>query len=775
MMFLAKSNQPATPTDWRTLEQHSLDVASAVRVLLASPVLRERCAAALGEPIDDVVIDMLSVLSFLHDLGKADARWQAYICGTGARRDHTAPFLVHLSTTPSLYEALRSALALVDDEEAMLLTVVAHHGAPITDEALHRYRAETTDAAAIAETRRLVELAFRLYPRTKPITWTPAFSHSFAGVLMLADWLGSSIAFRHGADREAVVAAELATTGWRAFMVGVDPASVMQMLWPGQAAVAGAPLDDRLVLLEDSTGSGKTEAAIIRALALIDAGSVEGLYFAVPTRSAASELHARIAGIVAGVHPGQTGRVMRVIPTALDADELLPGQVRSWAAGSTKKAAVAPIGVGTIDQALLSIMRVRHSWLRRTALSTKLLVVDEVHAGDAYMIRLTEELVRGHVDGGGYAMAMSATLGEEAKARLLARRLRSLEDAQAEAYPRLTTTSKTVDFAPSSARTVVVEIDAHADALAQAVAAARAGARVLWIRSTVAEAVADRKSLVDAGARTVLHHSRYAQPDRVLKDDEVLAALGKTATRDGEGVIVIGTQTVEQSLDIDADLLVTDAAPADVMLQRWGRLHRHQRTRPKGYATPHVRVIAPGAWEAYLPEPSFKALPPQGWRWVYPVLPVVATFERLEQLGTVTLPRDQRRLVEAATHRDALRALNDRGDGWATAWRRYVGTGGVGRQVADTALVNRGDQYGYGTTEAIATRLGDPTIMVHTPGLVSPLGGGMLEEIGVPLRWWRDGEASEEATVHYDPSGIATLVAGTLTMRYTADGLERVS
>ena len=65
----------------------------------------------------------------------------------------------------------------------------------------------------------------------------------FAGVLMLADWLGSSIAFRHGADREATVAAELATTGWRAFTAGIDPAAVLLSLRPGQAAVLGAPLD----------------------------------------------------------------------------------------------------------------------------------------------------------------------------------------------------------------------------------------------------------------------------------------------------------------------------------------------------------------------------------------------------------------------------------------------------------------------------------------------------------------------------------------------------
>lgn len=774
MAFLAKSNHLTTPSDFRTLEQHSLDVASALRVLLGSPVLRQRVAVALGEPVTAAVVDTFGVLAFLHDLGKADARWQAYIRGVGPKRDHTAPFLQHLGTTPALLEAVQPALALVDDTEAMLCTVVAHHGAPITDTALRRYAIEITDAAAVEEAARLVRLAFDLYPQATAIRWTPAFSHVFAGVLMLADWLGSSVAFHSGVDREAVVAAELATTGWRAFTAGADPATILEALRPGQRAVLAAPLDDRLLLLEDSTGSGKTEAAVLRALALLDAGRVEGLYLAVPTRSAATELHARVARLMRDVHPGQAGRVMRVVPTALDTDELLPDQLRSWAAGSTKKAAIAPIGIGTIDQALLSIMRVRHSWLRRAALCTKLLVIDEVHAGDAHMIRLVEELVRAQIDAGGYAMAMSATLGEEAKSRLLARPRRSLAEARADAYPLLTTASITQNFEPSSSATISVQISDHTAALARATTAASGGARVLWIRSTVAEARSDRRALTGGGARTILHHSRYAQPDRVLKDGEVLAVLGKEAPRHGDGVIVVGTQTVEQSLDIDADLLVTDAAPADVLLQRLGRLHRHERHRPGGFETPLVLVIEPGAREAYLPEPSFRALPPQGWRWIYPALPVLATLELLEELGEIELPRDQRRMVEAATHRDALRPMTDRGAAWAQAWQSYINLAGREQQVADAALIDFNDQYGYGTTEAIATRLGDPTIMVRTSGLVSPLDGAALAEIGVPQRWWRGREPVDTAVVGYAADGTAMLTAGTLSMRYDSDGLKAV-
>ena len=186
-------------------------------------------------------------------------------------------------------------------------------------------------------------------------------------------------------------------------------------------------------------------------------------------------------------------------------------------------------------------------------------------------------------------------------------------------------------------------------------------------------------------------------------------------------------------------------------------------------------VIDPGAREAYLPEPSFRALPPQGWRWIYPALPVLATLELLEELGQIRLPRDQRHLVEAATHRDALRAMTARGAAWAEAWQSYVNVAGNERQVADAALIDFNEQYGYGTTEAIATKLGDPTIMVRTPGLVSPLDGTALVEIGVPQRWWRGREPADTAAVGHAADGTAMLTAGSLSMRYTTDGLEVVT
>ncbi len=147
---------------------------------------------------------------------------------------------------------------------------------------------------------------------------------------------------------------------------------------------------------------------------------------------------------------------------------------------------------------------------------------------------------------------------------------------------------------------VIVPTMAPAAAAHRAVAAAAKGVRVLIIRNTVDAAVETWRSITAARpdlcfslyGRATLHHSRFAAEDRSALDTGVEEALGRGA--DGSGVILIGTQILEQSLDIDADLLITDLCPMDVLLQRIGRLHRHpDRVWPAGFeAATHPDALA---------------------------------------------------------------------------------------------------------------------------------------------------------------------------------------
>jgi CRISPR/Cas system-associated endonuclease/helicase Cas3 len=132
---------------------------------------------------------------------------------------------------------------------------------------------------------------------------------------------------------------------------------------------------------------------------------------------------------------------------------------------------------------------------------------------------------------------------------------------------------------------------------------------VLWIRSTVADAIADYRAFASADIPALLHHSRYADDDRQYLDRQVLAVLGPGGQR--TGTVVVSTQTCERSLDIDADLLVTDAVPADVLLQRLGRLHRHRMG-----TSPTAVVLEPGQWDARVTKDGeVQGAPGHGWAW----------------------------------------------------------------------------------------------------------------------------------------------------------------
>ena len=158
-------------------------------------------------------------------------------------------------------------------------------------------------------------------------------------------------------------------------------------------------------------------------------------------------------------------------------------------------------------------------------------------------------------------------------------------------YPQVSTLQIRTRGSPRPrVRTTNILISDHSNAVRRALEAIASNQAVLWIRSTGADALDDYHVFRSAGASALLHHSRFADIDRQYLDREVLRILGPSGQR--TGVVIVGTQTLEQSLDIDADLLVTDAIPADVLLQRLGRLHRH-RTNTE----PTAIVLEPGGLE----------------------------------------------------------------------------------------------------------------------------------------------------------------------------------
>ncbi|MGC4121402.1 MAG: CRISPR-associated helicase Cas3' [Myxococcales bacterium] len=371
-------------------------------------------------------------------------------------------------------------------------------------------------------------------------------------------------------------------------------------------------------------------------------------------------------------------------------DVLWPDQdrfrYRGWAAEGPKRYLAGAIVVGTIDQVLLSSLMVGHAHLRATALLRHLLVVDEVHASDVYMTRILESVLARHVRAGGHALLLSATLAAEARQRLLLAatsqpRSLTLEESVSAPYPMVSSrnaTSTAIDvFAVTHdgrARSATVELSATMEdppsVAARAAAAARAGAKVLVLRNTVADCVATQLEveaqlsepalLFACGGRPAPHHGRFARDDRQALDVALEQRLGKE--RPDGGCVVVATQTVQQSLDIDADLLITDLCPIDVLLQRIGRLHRHLRRRPAGIEVPLVIVLVPESRDlTALVGKGGRPRNHHGLGSVYQDLRVLeATWSTLEQERTWRIPAMSRELVERCLHSASLAATVER-------------------------------------------------------------------------------------------------------------------
>ena len=842
------------------LEHHCADVAACFEALLREPVLRARFVQAAGAGgFTDTTAARLAYLAFLHDFGKLNTGFQFKVRLNDLPRRRLRP-AGHIAEALLCFKRSEFCTLLgfydiaeqwAPGVEPLLRAMLAHHGRPASRptrsgsgppelwEPLGGYDPRATAGLLGRRGRLWFPDAFADGP---PLPDAPALAHLFAGVVALADQLGSDedvfeyepapdSRYIDRARRRAartVEARGFRRRDWAAGAAVADVGSLFEhpVARPLQRAVSDAPLDRPLLILESETGSGKTEAAVLRFAALWRAGLVDGLYFAVPTRAAAKQLHGRVRHALKRLFPPDA-RVQTVLAVpgylrAEDAEGRRTGKFKvywedqpdeatrlaRWSAESSRKFLSAPAAVGTVDQVLLAGLRVKWAHFRAASLSRSLLVVDEVHASDAYMTELLRGVLQGHLALGGHAMLMSATLGAAARSRFVSRAARSSPptptDAESIPYPALTLvpadgapeTHAIATSGPGKSVSMSAEpVQGDPDAIARiAAAAARDGAKVLVIRNTVASAQAVFDALLVLGGSDVvftvaegpaLHHSRFAAEDRHRLDDAVERVLGGSSRPPG-GVVVIGTQTLEQSLDIDADLLVTDLCPVDVLLQRIGRLHRHQRTnRPARFHDPRCRVLVP---EAGLETGLGGALLRHGLGvsdrgGIYENLVTLEATRRLiADHATWTIPAMNRMLVERATHPDVLRKLAETlGEAWVSHETRVSGRRAAKGGVARNHALMRTEAFDENLLfpdldEPVRTRLGEdgPRIVLAEP-VTGPF-GGYVRTFNLPAHLFRDGLPSKEqiaaARVDPGPENGLLLRVGEHVLTYDRTGVR---
>ena len=659
---------PAYPGEpkWHPLAYHSLDVAAVAACWWdASPAMRARFALAFGT--DDAAALRAWVLFFiaLHDLGKFDIRFQlkslealtAAWRAVEKERDHAIA-----QGDIQHFDHGRAGMAWgyheLPDWGApgqgsardrwlnWLAAVTGHHGdyyAPGWDERdaikADKTLMEHDRAARLAWVMALDNLLLQpagLTLQHLPPACSDAARALLAGFCAVCDWIGSNTGdFEYRAPGNALQdyfdarLRQIQERGLLARFGLVQPAApyagLSALLQSGesprgvQTEIDALPATPGLTLIEAPTGSGKTEAALAYAWRLLEAGAADSIVFALPTQATANAMLARIhafaervfghANVVLAHGKRQFSDAFKALvergqrPTAQGREEASV-QCAAWLANSRKLVFLGQIGVCTVDQTLLSVLPVRHKFMRGFGLNKAVLIVDEVHAYDAYMHGLLGEVLKNQKTCGGSAILLSATLPNGLRGKLLA-----AWDAHGTAdapYPALwhAVSGEVIPHTVAEAqrpprREVEVEClpipDAYPDDVLKArmVAAAEAGALVGFVANVVDVAQRLARELRELTTLDVdVFHARYRFCDRQDKEQAVLEHYGRAAPR-GKGRILVATQVIEQSLDLDFDWLLTQICPVDLLFQRLGRLHRHARERrPQGFEAPHCTVLS---------------------------------------------------------------------------------------------------------------------------------------------------------------------------------------
>lgn len=659
-------------SNYHLLVYHCLDVAATGSLLIKRDSLLLQKFKDLIPLDDDKIVSLVSFYLAIHDIGKFSESFQNLqpemlmsLRGHGSKKNYS---LRHDSMGFYLWKAIWQKIW---DENWLLLdktsfdqydwndilvpwltSVTGHHGTPpktmnngiaIDPNALFTEEDLEMTSSFIEQISSLL-----LGDALKGISSLESYVYEFedmqhafkitswllAGLVIVSDWIGSSS--EHFKYQSTPMSLEeywqkhaLPSAGQALRDSGILPSVIsqntgMSVLFP--KVETPSPMQDhattcsiadyaQLLILEDATGSGKTEAALCLAHRMMLKGVANGIYLGLPTMATSNAMYGRLTSLYYKLYESNSSPslvlahgqsylskafkesigikeyVSSYYGESSANDTTVSAQYSTWIADNRKKALLADVGVGTIDQALLGVLPSKHQSLRLLGLSRNVLIVDEVHAYDPYMHRLLCSLLEFHASLGGSAILLSATLPLKLRRELANHFCRGLgcsaDGISREYYPLLTSVCESgiyetpVESRAGTERTVNMEFfHDEITVISKLVKCSTQGQCCCWIRNTVDDAIEAYNQLVALLGKSsvLLFHARYVMGDRLKIEDTVLEYFGKESEPRGrKGKVLIATQVVEQSLDIDFDYMITDLAPIDLIFQRAGRLQRHCR------------------------------------------------------------------------------------------------------------------------------------------------------------------------------------------------------
>lgn len=580
--LLAGKTDPENTSLWLPLWMHLWDTAGIMERLVRQ-WLPESAKRAMGFEREEALLAHARFLGGIHDIGKATVAFQANILRTLPEARQRLEMLTPLdcpeqNRRESPHARAGEAILLWDDCPGGLASIVgAHHGRP-------------QSCAAVDNQLECWESNY--YPKGQKKVWEsfwtellmtvlqdcgfddtaelydldPQEEVLLTGLLIMADWIASNTEYfplipveELGSMQDYPARVDRAWEKlalpfpWEAQPGIADPQEFAVRFGFAPNAVQRAVLEAAdtaaepgILILEAQMGVGKTEAALAAAEIMASRFGLGGVFFGLPTQATANGIFPRLLGWadtqsektlpqaiklahgMAELNECYLRLQGRGVQLEEDAQEEHRVQVHQWFRGN-KQVLLANFVIGTVDQLLLAALAQKHVMLRHLGLAGKVVIIDECHAYDTYMNCYLDRTLEWL---GWYkvpVILLSATL-------------------------------------PARRRTELVE-------------GGCAGVIVNTVKKAQKIAQLLRESLPDKEVQ--LFHAQFLMPDRAARENQLMARIGKgSAPECRNDLIVVGTQVMEQSLDIDLDVLVTELCPMDLLLQRIGRLHRHHRSRP---------------------------------------------------------------------------------------------------------------------------------------------------------------------------------------------------
>ncbi len=501
-----------------------------------------------------------------------------------------------------------------------------------------------------------------------------------------------------------------------------------------------------LVLVEASMGEGKTEAALYLADYLQHQTSSGGFYIGLPTQATSNAMWERVRSFLSQRYPEEMVNLTlshsaaalkedyqqcRLEKQVYDDDGNRSGQVGAseWHT-ARKRTMLSPYGVGTIDQGLMGVVRSKHQFVRLFGLAGRTVILDEIHAYDLYTSTLLERFLEWLAALGSPVIALSATLPTSTRKALLTAYAKGCGVSEVEvpqaAYPRITAFSageaQVKSFAASEhvCRSLNLNWVNDQEWESSLRDKLQDGGCAAVICSTVgrAQEVFEQLQSMFAAEELGLFHGRFLFVDRERIEKKCLENFGKESKNRPKRYVLVATQVIEQSLDVDFDLMISDLAPIDLLLQRSGRLHRHTRDRHPKLKTPTLWIVSPTADETGKAKFAESGI-------IYDRHILLRTWLTLRDKTFVQLPKDMDPLIESVYQLDAeisetLEPIHQ--EDWKVSLDAYRKWQEIDKSKAnevklppalkdsDPADFTRAGEEDDDNTIAKVTRLGEPTV-----------------------------------------------------------------